>query len=146
MSAVVRRLAIPDFEPLERSCRRLWDIAIGDGGPGSYMVGGAFHYTETLSYLVFSCNGTSATVGRSVWYLMEPGLPPRLCGWLILPMPATLGKRHLDNPASPPPHGVRTQVDDSGEEVETQTNINPDTKNLFDLMWNAQHDPSQIEG
>lgn len=155
-----KTLSHPDFEPILRAAVDL-DIAIGiHGGPGSYMVGGLSDHTETfvLSHIFVQRNQQQLAMARMVFDgafekfpTLRVGFLEGGCGWV--PDLAHAFHEHWEKRIRDfdPKHPYRPSliefsklmVQEQG--VHNSSNIMSQAKNLFDLMWTKQHDPSKID-
>ena len=158
---ICKTISHPDFAPLLQAAVDL-DVSIGiHGGPGSYMVGGISDYTETfvLTHIFVQRNQQQLALARMVFDgaferfpTLRVGFLEGGCGWL--PDLAHAFHEHWEKRIRDfdPKHPYRPSLMEFTklliqERGSRSNNINliSQAKNLFDLMWNAQHDPTQIE-
>jgi len=158
---ICKTISHPDFIPLLQAAVDL-DVTIGiHGGPGSYMVGGISDYTETfvLTHIFVQRNQQQLALARMVFDgaferfpTLRVGFLEGGCGWL--PDLAHSFHEHWEKRVRDfdPKHPYRPSLMEFTklliqERGSRNNNINliSQAKNLFDLMWNAQHDPTQIE-
>ncbi|MBD2776649.1 amidohydrolase family protein [Iningainema tapete] len=155
-----KTISHPDFAPLLQAAVDL-DIAIGiHGGPGSNMVGGIADHTETfvLSHIFVQRNQQQLALARMVFDgaferfpTLRVGFLEGGCGWV--PDLAHAFHEHWEKRIRDfdPKQAYRPSLMDFTklmiQERGTHNNINliSQAKNLFDLLWNAQHDPSKID-
>ncbi len=155
-----KTLSHPDFEPILRAAVDL-DIAIGlHGGPGSYMVGGLSDHTETfvLSHIFVQRNQQQLALARMVFDgvferfpTLRVGFLEGGCGWI--PDLAHSFHEHWEKRIRDfdPKHPYRPSLVDftklmiQERGIHNSSNIMSQAKNLFDLMWTKQHDPSKID-
>lgn len=149
----------PDFHPILQAAVDL-DIAVGmHGGPGSSMVGGISDHTETfiLTHVFVQRNQQQLAMARMVFdgaFEKFPNLRVGFleggCGWV--PDLAHAFHEHWEkrirdfdpkHPYRPPlMEFTKLLVQERGN---NNVNIVSQAKNLFDLMWNRDNDPTQIE-
>lgn len=157
---ICKTISHPDFEPLLQAAVDL-DVTIGiHGGPGSYMVGGISDYTETfvLTHIFVQRNQQQLALARMVFDgaferfpTLRVGFLEGGCGWL--PDLAHAFHEHWEKRIRDfdPKHPYRPSLMEFTklmiQERGGHNNINliSQAKHLFDLLWNAQHDPTQIE-
>lgn len=150
----------PDFAPLLQAAVDL-DIALAiHGGPGSYMVGGIADYTETfiLTHIFVQRNQQQLALARMVFDgaferfpTLRVGFLEGGCGWV--PDLAHAFHEHWEkrirdfDPKRPYRPSLMEFTKLMIQERGTHNNINliGQAKNLFDLLWNVQHDPMKIE-
>ena len=155
-----KTLSHPDFEPILQAAVDL-DVSIGiHGGPGSYMVGGIADHMETfvLSHIFVQRNQQQMALARMVFDgvferfpTLRVGFLEGGCGWL--PDLAHAFHEHWEkrirdfDPKTPyrPALMEFTKLMIQERGVHNNSNIISQAKNLFDLMWNKQHDPAQID-
>ncbi len=155
-----KTISHPDFRPILQAAADL-DIALGiHGGPGSYMVGGISDYTETfvLTHIFVQRNQQQLALARMVFDgafeqfpTLRVGFLEGGCGWL--PDLAHAFHEHWEKRIRDfdPKHPYRPSMMEVSKLMiqerggSNQVNIISKTKNLFDLLWNAQHDPTKIE-
>ncbi len=158
---ICKTISHPDFTPLLQAAVDL-NVSISiHGGPGSYMVGGISDYTETfvLTHIFVQRNQQQLALARMVFDgaferfpTLRVGFLEGGCGWL--PDLAHAFHEHWEKRIRDfdPKHPYRPSLMEFTklliqERGSRSNNINliSQAKNLFDLMWNAQHDPTQIE-
>jgi len=157
---ICKTISHPDFEPLLQAAVDL-DVTIGiHGGPGSSMVGGISDYTETfvLTHIFVQRNQQQLALARMVFDgaferfpTLRVGFLEGGCGWL--PDLAHAFHEHWEKRIRDfdPKHPYRPSLMEFTklmiQERGGYNNINliSQAKHLFDLLWNAQHDPTQIE-
>ncbi|KAF3887495.1 MULTISPECIES: amidohydrolase family protein [Nostocales] len=150
----------PDFHPLLQAAVDL-DIALGiHGGPGSSMVGGISDHMETfvLTHIFVQRNQQQLALARMVFDgaferfpTLRVGFLEGGCGWL--PDLAHAFHEHWEKRIRDfdPKHPYRPSLIEYTklmiQERGSHNNINlmNQAKNLFDLLWNAQHDPTKID-
>ena len=155
-----KTISHPDFRPILQAAVDL-NIALGvHGGPGSYMVGGISDYTDTfvLTHIFVQRNQQQLALARMVFDgafeqfpTLRVGFLEGGCGWL--PDLAHAFHEHWEKRIRDfdPKHPYRPSLMEFTklmiQERGTHNNINliSQAKNIFDLLWNAQHDPTQIE-
>jgi predicted TIM-barrel fold metal-dependent hydrolase len=155
-----KAISHPDFRPILQAAVDL-DIALGiHGGPGSYMVGGISDHMETfvLTHIFVQRNQQQLALARMVFDgafeqfpTLRVGFLEGGCGWL--PDLAHAFHEHWEKRIRDfdPKHPYRPSLMEFTklmiQERGTQNNINliSQAKNLFDLLWNAQHDPTKID-
>ncbi|MBE9009627.1 amidohydrolase family protein [Pseudanabaenaceae cyanobacterium LEGE 13415] len=154
-----KTISHPDFEPIIRTAVEL-DIALGiHGGPGSYMVGGLSDHMETfvLSHIFVQRNQQQLALARLVfdgvferYPTLRVGFLEGGCGWL--PDLAHAFHEHWEKRIRDfdPKHPYRpsaiefTKLMIQERGAHHSSNIASQAKNLFDLLWTKQRDPSQI--
>lgn len=149
----------PDFHPILQAAVDL-DIGLGiHGGPGSYMVGGISDHTETfvLTHIFVQRNQQQLALARMVFDgafekfpTLRVGFLEGGCGWL--PDLAHAFHEHWEkrirdfdpkHPYRPPlMEFTKLLIQERGN---NNVNIISQAKNLFDLMWNANNDPTKID-
>jgi predicted TIM-barrel fold metal-dependent hydrolase len=157
---ICKTISHPDFRPILQAAVDL-DIALGiHGGPGSSMVGGIADYTETfvLTHIFVQRNQQQLALARMVFDgaferfpALRVGFLEGGCGWL--PDLAHAFHEHWEKRIRDfdPKHPYRPSLMEFTklmiQERGTYNNINliSQAKNLFDLLWNAQHDATKIE-
>ncbi|MBD1940659.1 amidohydrolase family protein [Microcoleus sp. FACHB-68] len=154
-----KTISHPDFHPILQAAVDL-DIALGvHGGPGSYMVGGISDYTETfiLTHIFVQRNQQQLALARMVFDgafekfpTLRVGFLEGGCGWL--PDLAHSFHEHWEKRIRDfdPKHPYRPSLMEFTklliqERGSNNVNIISQAKNLFDLMWNAQNDPTKID-
>jgi len=155
-----KSISHPDFRPILQAAVDL-DIGLGiHGGPGSYMVGGLADHTETfvLTHIFVQRNQQQLALARMVFdgaFEQFPDLRVGFleggCGWV--PDLAHAFHEHWEKRIRDfdPKHPYRPSLMDFTklmvQEQGGQNNVNiiSQARNLFDLLWNKQHDPTQIE-
>ncbi|MCY7321192.1 MAG: amidohydrolase family protein, partial [Phormidesmis sp. CAN_BIN36] len=155
-----KTLSHPDFEPLLQAAVDL-DVSIGiHGGPGSYMVSGIADHMETfvLSHIFVQRNQQQMALARMVFDgvferfpTLRVGFLEGGCGWV--PDLAHAFHEHWEkrirdfdpkNPYRPSlMEFTKLMIQERG--VHNNSNIISQAKNLFDLLWTKQHDPTQID-
>jgi predicted TIM-barrel fold metal-dependent hydrolase len=155
-----KTLSHPDFEPILQAAVDL-DVAIGiHGGPGSSMVGGIADHTETfvLSHIFVQRNQQQLALARMVFDgaferfpTLRLGFLEGGCGWL--PDLSHAFHEHWEkrirdfDPKQPyrPSLMEFTKLMIQERGAHNNSNIITQAKNLFDLLWTKEHDPSQID-
>ena len=155
-----KAISHPDFRPILQAAVDL-DIALGiHGGPGSYMVGGIADHMETfvLSHIFVQRNQQQMALARMVFDgafeqfpTLRVGFLEGGCGWL--PDLAHAFHEHWEKRIRDfdPKHPYRPSLMEFTklmiQERGGKDNINiiSKAKNIFDLLWNAKHDPTQID-
>jgi uncharacterized protein len=155
-----KAISHPDFRPILQAAVDL-NIGLGvHGGPGSYMVGGISDHTETfvLTHIFVQRNQQQLALARMVFDgafeqfpTLRVGFLEGGCGWV--PDLAHAFHEHWEKRIRDfdPKHPYRPSLMDFTklmiQERGTRDNINliSQAKNLFDLLWNAKHDPTQID-
>ncbi|MDJ0798012.1 MAG: amidohydrolase family protein [Calothrix sp. MO_167.B12] len=150
----------PDFHPILQTAVDL-DIGLGiHGGPGSYMVGGISDHTETfvLTHIFVQRNQQQLAMARMIFdgaFEQFPNLRVGFleggCGWV--PDLAHACHEHWEKRIRDfdPKHPYRPSLMEFTklmiQEKGGSDNINliSKAKNMFDLLWNVQHDPTQID-
>ena len=150
----------PDFRPILQAAVDL-DIGLGiHGGPGSDMVGGISDHMETfvLTHIFVQRNQQQMAMARMIFDgafeefpTLRVGFLEGGCGWL--PDLAHAFHEHWEkrirdfdpqNPYRPSLMEVtKLMIEERGGK--DNLNIISKAKNLFDLLWNTQHDPTQID-
>lgn len=154
-----KSISHPDFWPLLQTAVDL-DIALGlHGGPGSYMVGGIADHMETfvLNHIFVQRNQQQLALARMVFDgaferfpTLRVGFLEGGCGWipdLAHAMHEHWEKRIRDfDPQHPYRPSLmeftKLMVQERG--THNNTNIISQAKNLFDLLWTREHDPTKI--
>lgn len=154
-----KTISHPDFRPILQAAVDL-DIALGiHGGPGSYMVGGIADYTETfvLTHIFVQRNQQQLALARMVFDgafeqfpTLRVGFLEGGCGWL--PDLAHAFHEHWEkrirdfDPKKPYRPSLMEFTKLMVQERGTSNNFNliSQAKNMFDLLWNTQHDPAKI--
>jgi predicted TIM-barrel fold metal-dependent hydrolase len=149
----------PDFRPILQAAVDL-DIALGiHGGPGGYMVGGIADHLETfvLNHIFVQRNQQQLALARMVFDgafeqfpTLRVGFLEGGCGWLAdlsHAMHEHWEKRIRD---FDPKHPYRPSLMEFTKLILQErginnTNLVGQAKNLFDLMWTAEHDPTKID-
>jgi uncharacterized protein len=149
-----------DFRPILQAAVDL-NIALGiHGGPGSYMVGGIADHMETfvLNHIFVQRNQQQLAMARMVFDgafeqfpTLRVGFLEGGCGWvadLAHAMHEHWEKRIRDfDPQHPYRPSLmeftKLMVQERG--THNSTNIISQAKNLFDLMWTKEHDPTKID-
>ena len=155
-----KTISHPDFRPILQAAVDL-DIALGiHGGPGSYMVGGIADYTETfvLTHIFVQRNQQQLALARMVFDgafeqfpTLRVGFLEGGCGWL--PDLAHAFHEHWEkrirdfDPKKPYRPSLMEFTKLMVQERGTSNNFNliSQAKNMFDLLWNTQHDPAKID-
>lgn len=155
-----KSISHPDFRPILQKAVEL-DIALGiHGGPGSGMVGGISDHTETfvLTHIFVQRNQQQLALARMVFDgafeqfpTLRVGFLEGGCGWL--PDLAHAMHEHWEKRIRDfdPKHPYRpslmefTKLMIQEQGSRNSTNIISQAKNLFDLLWSAKHDPTQID-
>lgn len=155
-----KSISHPDFRPILQAAVDL-DIALGvHGGPGSYMVGGIADHTETfvLTHIFVQRNQQQLALARMVFDgafeqfpTLRVGFLEGGCGWL--PDLAHAMHEHWEKRIRDfdPKHPYRPSLMDVTKLMlqergnRNSTNIMSQVKNLFDLLWTAEHDPTKID-
>lgn len=155
-----KAISHPDFRPILQAAVDL-DIALGiHGSPGSYMMGGLSDHMETfvLSHIFVQRNQQQHALSRMVFDgafeqfpTLRMGFLEGGCGWLpdlAHAMHEHWEKRIRDfdpkNPFRPSlMEFTKLMIQEQGSR--SSTNIISQAKNLFDLLWNADKDPTKID-
>jgi predicted TIM-barrel fold metal-dependent hydrolase len=155
-----KTISHPDFRPILQAAVDL-DIGLGiHGGPGSYMVGGISDYTETfvLTHIFVQRNQQQLALARMIFDgafeqfpTLRVGFLEGGCGWL--PDLAHACHEHWEKRIRDfdPKHPYRPSLMEVTKLMiqerggSNNVNIISKAKNLFDLLWNAQHDPEKID-
>jgi predicted TIM-barrel fold metal-dependent hydrolase len=150
----------PDFRPILQAAVDL-DVALGiHGGPGSYMVGGISDHMETfvLTHIFVQRNQQQHAMARMVFDgafeqfpTLRVGFLEGGCGWV--PDLAHAFHEHWEKRIRDfdPKHPYRpslmefTKLMIQERGTHNNTNIISQAKNLFDLMWTKEHDPTKID-
>jgi len=155
-----KTISHPDFRPILQAAVDL-DIGLGiHGAPGSDMVGGIADHTETfvLSHIFVQRNQQQMALARMIFdgaFEQFPDLRVAFleggCGWV--PDLAHTFHEHWEkrirdfdpqNPYRPSlMEFTKLMIQEQGGE--NNVNIISQARNLFDLLWNKQRDPSQID-
>ena len=154
-----KNISHPDFRPLLQTAVDL-DIALGiHGGPGSYMVGGIADHMETfvLGHIFVQRNQQQMAMARMVFDgafeqfpTLRVGFLEGGCGWI--PDLAHAFHEHWEkrirdfdpkNPYRPSLMDfTKLMLQERGAQ---NVNLINQAKNLFDLLWSAEHDPAKID-
>lgn len=153
-----KAISHPDFRPILAAAVEL-DIALGvHGGPGSYMVGGISDHTETfvLTHIFVQRNQQQLALARMVFDgafeqfpTLRVGFLEGGCGWL--PDLAHAFHEHWEKRIRDfdPQHPYRPSLIEYTklllQEKGHSVNLINQAKNLFELLWNAEHDPTKID-
>ncbi|MBC6423900.1 MAG: amidohydrolase family protein [Hormoscilla sp. SP12CHS1] len=154
-----KAISHPDFRPILQAAVDL-DIGLGiHGGPGSYMVGGISDHTETfvLTHIFVQRNQQQLALARMVFdgaFEQFPSLRVGFleggCGWL--PDLAHAFHEHWEKRIRDfdPKHPYRPSLIEYTklllqEKGANNVNLINQAKNLFELLWNAEHDPTKID-
>ncbi|ERN40763.1 putative metal-dependent hydrolase of the TIM-barrel fold protein [Rubidibacter lacunae KORDI 51-2] len=155
-----KAISHPDFRPILQAAVDL-DIALAiHGGPGSYMMGGISDHTETfvLTHVFVQRNQQQHALARMVFDgafeqfpTLRVGFLEGGCGWI--PDLAHAFHEHWEKRIRDfdPQHPYRpslmefTKLMIQEKGGKDQINIISKARNLFDLMWSAQHDPTKID-
>jgi predicted TIM-barrel fold metal-dependent hydrolase len=150
----------PDFRPILQAAADL-DVALGiHGSPGSFMVGGIADHMETfvLGHIFVQRNQQQMAMARMVFDgafeqfpTLRVGFLEGGCGWLpdlAHAMHEHWEKRIRDfdpqNPYRPSLMDfTKLMIQERGSHG--NTNIISQAKNLFDLLWTADKDPTKID-
>jgi len=153
-------LSHPDFRPILQAAVDL-DIGLGiHGGPGSDMVGGISDHMETfvLTHIFVQRNQQQHALARMVFDgvfeqfpTLRIGFLEGGCGWL--PDLAHAFHEHWEkrirdfdpkNPYRPSlMEFTKLMIEEQGDR--DNGNIISQARNLFDLLWSKEHDPTKIE-
>ncbi|MGI0489908.1 amidohydrolase family protein [Pantanalinema rosaneae CENA516] len=149
-----------DFRPLLQAAVDL-DIALGiHGGPGSGLVGGISDHMETfvLTHIFVQRNQQQMALARMIFDgafeqfpTLRVGFLEGGCGWV--PDLAHAFHEHWEKRIRDfdPKHPYRPSLMDftklmiQERGTHNNTNIISQAKNLFDLMWTKEHDPTKID-
>jgi len=149
----------PDFRPILQAAVDL-DIGLGiHGGPGSYMVGGISDHTETflLTHIFVQRNQQQLAMARMVFDgafeqfpTLRVGFLEGGCGWvadLAHAMHEHWEKRIRD---FDPKHPYRPSLMEYTklmlqERGAANTNLVNQARNVFELLWNRENDPTKID-
>jgi predicted TIM-barrel fold metal-dependent hydrolase len=155
-----KAISHPDFRPILQAAVDM-NIGLGiHGGPGSYMVSGLADHTETfvLTHIFVQRNQQQLAMARMVFDgafeqfpTLRVGFLEGGCGWV--PDLAHAFHEHWEkrirdfDPKNPYRPSLMEFTKLMIQERGTHNNINliSQAKNLFDLLWNARHDPAQID-
>ena len=153
-----KAISHPDFRPILAAAVEL-DIALGiHGGPGSYMVGGIADHTETfvLTHIFVQRNQQQLALARMVFDgafeqfpTLRVGFLEGGCGWL--PDLAHAFHEHWEKRIRDfdPQHPYRPSLIEYTklliQEKGNSISLINQAKNLFELLWNAEHDPTKID-
>ncbi|MEC4894110.1 MAG: amidohydrolase family protein [Oscillatoria sp. PMC 1051.18] len=155
-----KAISHPDFRPILQAAVDL-DIGLGiHGGPGSGMMGGISDHMETfvLTHIFVQRNQQQHALARMVFDgafeqfpTLRVGFLEGGCGWL--PDLAHAFHEHWEkrirdfDPKKPYRPSLMEFTKLMIQEKGGKDNINiiSKAKNLFDLLWNASHDPTKIE-
>jgi predicted TIM-barrel fold metal-dependent hydrolase len=157
---ICKTIAHPDFEPIHRAAVDLGIALSIHGGPGNQMVGGISDYTDTfvLTHIFVQRNQQQLALARMVFDgvferfpTLRVGFLEGGCGWL--PDLAHSFHEHWEKRIRDfdPKHPYRPSLMEFTklmlQERGTNNNINliSQAKNLFDLLWQTEHDPARIE-
>jgi predicted TIM-barrel fold metal-dependent hydrolase len=150
----------PDFRPVLQAAVDL-NIGLGiHGAPGSYMMGGIADHMETfvLTHIFVQRNQQQHAMTRMVFDgafeqfpTLRVGFLEGGCGWL--PDLAHAMHEHWEKRIRDfdPKHPYRPSVMDvtklmmQERGVHNSTSVVSQVKNLFDLLWTKEHDPTQID-
>jgi predicted TIM-barrel fold metal-dependent hydrolase len=155
-----KAISHPDFRPILQAAVDL-NIGLGiHGGPGSYMVGGISDHMETfvLTHIFVQRNQQQLAMARMIFDgafeqfpTLRVGFLEGGCGWV--PDLAHAFHEHWEkrirdfdpkNPYRPSlMEFTKLMIQEKGGK--DNINIISKAKNLFDLLWNAQHDPTKID-
>jgi predicted TIM-barrel fold metal-dependent hydrolase len=155
-----KAISHPDFRPILQTAVEL-DISIGiHGGPGAFMVGGIADHMDTfvLAHIFVQRNQQQHAMTRMVFDgafeqfpTLRVGFLEGGCGWL--PDLAHAMHEHWEKRIRDfdPKRPYRPSLMDvSRLMLQEHANGNPmqlasQVKNLFDLLWTAEHDPEKID-
>lgn len=154
-----KSISHPDFRPILQAAVDL-NIGLGiHGGPGSYMVGGISDHTETfvLTHIFVQRNQHQLALARMVFDgafeqfpTLRVGFLEGGCGWL--PDLAHAFHEHWEKRIRDfdPQHPYRPSLIEYTklllqEKGANNVNLINQAKNLFELLWNAEHDPTKID-
>lgn len=150
----------PDFRPVLQAAVDL-NIGLGiHGAPGSYMMGGIADHMETfvLTHIFVQRNQQQHAMTRMVFDgafeqfpTLRVGFLEGGCGWL--PDLAHALHEHWEKRIRDfdPKHPYRPSVMDvtklmlQERGTHNSTSVVGQVKNLFDLLWTKEHDPTQID-
>jgi uncharacterized protein len=149
----------PDFHPILQAAVEQ-DVALGiHGAPGSYMMGGIADHMETfvLTHIFVQRNQQQHAMARMIFDgafeqfpTLRVGFLEGGCGWL--PDLAHAFHEHWEKRIRDfdPKHPYRPSAMDmtrlmlQERGTHNSTNVVSQVKNLFDLLWTADHDPANI--
>jgi uncharacterized protein len=155
-----KALSHPDFRPLLQAAVDL-DICLGiHGGPGTHLVGGIADHTETfvLTHIFVQRNQQQMALARMIFDgafeefpTLRVGFLEGGCGWL--PDLAHACHEHWEKRIRDfdPKNTYRpslmefTKLMIQERGVGNNLNIISKAKNLFDLLWSAEHDPTKVD-
>ncbi len=155
-----KAISHPDFRPLLQAAVDL-DVALGiHGAPGSYMMGGIADHMETfvLTHIFVQRNQQQHAMTRMVFDgafeqfpTLRVGFLEGGCGWL--PDLAHAMHEHWEKRIRDfdPKHPYRPSMMDVTRHMLQErgthhsTNVISQVKNLFDLLWSAEHDSMSID-
>ncbi len=155
-----KALSHPDFRPLLQAAVDL-DIAIGiHGGPGDYLVGGIADHTETfvLTHIFVQRNQQQLALARMIFDgafeqfpTLRIGFLEGGCGWV--PDLAHACHEHWEKRIRDfdPKNTYRPSLMEFTKLMiqerggSNNVNIISKAKNLFDLLWNKEHDPTKLD-
>jgi predicted TIM-barrel fold metal-dependent hydrolase len=155
-----KTISHPDFRPILQAAVDL-DIGLGiHGGPGTDMIGGIADHTETfvLGHIFVQRNQQQLALARMVFDgafeqfpTLRVGFLEGGCGWI--PDLAHAFHEHWEkrirdfdpkNPYRPSLMDfTKLMIQEQGSE--NNVNIISQARNLFDLLWNKQTDPTKME-
>jgi uncharacterized protein len=154
-----KAISHPDFRPILQAAVDL-NIALGiHGSPGSLMMGGIADHMETfvLSHIFVQRNQQQHALARMVFDgafeqfpTLRVGFLEGGCGWL--PDLAHAMHEHWEKRIRDfdPKHPYRpslmefTKLMIQERGTHNNTNIISQAKNLFDLLWKTEHDPTKL--
>lgn len=155
-----KALSHPDFRPLLQAAVDL-DICLGiHGGPGDYLVGGIADHTETfvLTHIFVQRNQQQMALARMIFDgafeefpTLRVGFLEGGCGWL--PDLAHACHEHWEKRIRDfdPKNTYRPSLMEFTKLMIQERgggnnlNIISKAKNLFDLLWSAEHDPTKVD-
>jgi uncharacterized protein len=154
-----KAISHPDFRPILQAAVDL-DICLGiHGGPGSGMVGGISDHMETfvMTHIFVQRNQQQHAMTRMVFDgafeqfpTLRVGFLEGGCGWL--PDLAHAMHEHWEKRIRDfdPHHPYRPSLMEFTklmiqERGTHATNVIGQAKNLFDLLWTREHDPTKID-
>ncbi len=155
-----KAISHPDFRPILKAAVDL-NIGLGiHGGPGSGMVGGISDHMETfvLTHIFVQRNQQQLAMARMVFDgafeefpTLRVGFLEGGCGWV--PDLAHAFHEHWEkrvrdfDPKNPYRPSLMEFTKLMIQERGGQDNLNiiGKAKNMFDLLWNAKHDPAKID-
>lgn len=155
-----KALSHPDFRPLLQAAVDL-NICLGiHGGPGTHLVGGIADHTETfvLTHIFVQRNQQQMALARMIFDgafeafpTLRVGFLEGGCGWL--PDLAHACHEHWEKRIRDfdPKNTYRpslmefTKLMIQERGVGNNLNIISKAKNLFDLLWSAEHDPTKVD-